>query len=906
MRAWTLCVSVVVFSTLALGCGSSASSDQGTGSGGVATGDPAGGGGGQGDGPGSAAVGGMDYSTGASQGSGGGAGGSGDSADSSGSSNGSGGAPGGGGTDAGTSSPTAPGGSGDTASGGSAGEGGAPAPPQDGLPADDASNGPPDEDPAEDPDEPPTVECDTESETVLYLSSDDSNSMAGPVVARALIRRGQKVYKAIRTYEFLNYYDFDYPTGPDQAVRVSAGMADLGDGDLGLQIGVRAADVNAEQRRPVNLTLSIDTSSSMGWGAEGDRAIERVKESCQAIAGALRAGDIVSVVTWAQTGQVLLGSHAVEGPGDAALTAACAQLETDGATDFPNGVEKAYELALGNASPAFTNRVVLFSDGGAKVSEADILAIEAHAEGGDGVGVTLIGVGVGDPWNYNDRLMDALTDAGKGAYIYLDTPQEAAAMWGERFVSNVQVAARDVQVQLTLPPTLSVKAFYGEQISENIDEVDPQHLASNDAMVISQVLTSCSPDDLDMDAPLTVRALYQDPLTLEPATALLETTPGELLAQDDALLLKGTAVVAYAEALKDVRDLDGEAATQVLDTAAGVVASAAAILVGDADLAEIQELLATYRTLFDGSFSGGGEPNPSAPTPIPDLCPTCSQDSELDSMACAIGVCSQNVLLEQSYSSPTGSTTATTRAVAAHFGAPNNDLQPKEGGTYSLMATGPATGTSHSQDMSGSGGIDPFSNDTLGIYDAVEWRLKLKAPAGANGFAISYVFFSEEYDDYVGTQYNDKFYVAIEAGSTNGGTPTVINYTRCRAPHSYFDFICSPGMQFCEPAQRYCYVAINTAWSECCWLDGCPNGTTYTDISGTGFECADSAGNDGDHHGSSTGWLTTSWPIEPDEEFELVFHLHDTGDGIFDSEVILDRLEFFDSVQPGTENYAGE
>ncbi|MBI5607409.1 MAG: choice-of-anchor L domain-containing protein, partial [Deltaproteobacteria bacterium] len=141
------------------------------------------------------------------------------------------------------------------------------------------------------------------------------------------------------------------------------------------------------------------------------------------------------------------------------------------------------------------------------------------------------------------------------------------------------------------------------------------------------------------------------------------------------------------------------------------------------------------------------------------------------------------------------------------FGAASNALKPKVGGTYALLATGPATGTSHSQDIGGGGMNDPYAFGGQGgsaMHNAVEWRLHLKAPAGANGLRFRHVFFSEEYDDYVGSNFNDKFYAVLEAGSTNGGTPTVVNYTDCRAPDSYADFVCSPGMQFCNPRARYC------------------------------------------------------------------------------------------------------
>jgi hypothetical protein len=269
-------------------------------------------------------------------------------------------------------------------------------------------------------------------------------------------------------------------------------------------------------------------------------------------------------------------------------------------------------------------------------------------------------------------------------------------------------------------------------------------------------------------------------------------------------------------------------------------------------------------------------------------------------MGCAVELCDPAVLLAQEYTSPTGSTTTTTHAAVARFGSPGNGLGPRVGGSYAVMATGPATGTSHSIDLGGGGMDDGFSWRDDPTYNAMEWRMTLRAPEGANGFRIHHAFFSEEYDDFVGTRYNDKFYIVIEAGSTNGGVPTVINYAACRDPGTYFDFVCSPGMQFCNPRQRYCYIAINTAASECCWLNGCPGGRWTTDISGTGFECAATRGEDGPDHGSSTGWMVTEWPIEPGETFDLVFHVHDTGDGIYDSAVILDGIRFFESVTPGT------
>lgn len=747
----------------------------------------------------------------------------------------------------------------------------------------------------------PDAACDLTKAAVLYLSADDSNSMAGAPVARSLIQQGQLVYKGLRTYEFLNYYSFDYPPAPPGQVAVSAQAHVNADGTYNMQIGVRAPDESALQRRSFNLTLSVDTSSSMKWGPPGNTAMDRVKEACRSLAGQLRQGDVVSIVTWNHAQALLLDSLPVQLPGDPALLAKCELLQPYGASDLGAGLDMSYKVARKNFDPSKINRVVMLSDGGANVSSDTRTLIKNAAQDSQGEAIYLMGAGVGDPWNYNDQVMDLVTDAGRGAYVFLDSTQEAQKMFGPRLLANLEVAARNVRVEVTLPPTFVIEEFHGEQVSANPEEVDPQHLATGDAMVFHQVLRSCAPEAVDGSAPVKVKVSYEEPISREPRTAEMITTLAELLAGDTKLLLKGDAVVAFAEALKDVRGAKAPAALAALDKAQAEVQKANLVLGGDPELEELRGLLQTYRGRFDGTGESPVVPNPQPANPILPDCAACSSSEPLEQLRCAADLCDNHSFLGQSYSSPTTTSTAGTFAAMQRFGASSNDLAPQFGGSYAVMATGPATGTSHSVQLGSVSGTDKFASDSqTPIFDAMEWTIRLKAPPNANGFSVRYVYFSEEYDDFIGTQYNDKFYMLVKAGSTNSGSPTVINFAACRDPESYYDFVCGQGMQHCNPGQRYCYVAINTAMSECCWHGGCPNGGARTDITGTGFECASDQSSDSAARGSSTGWLETQWPIEPNEEFELTFHIHDSGDGIFDSAVILDRVVFLDNAVPGT------
>ncbi len=442
-----------------------------------------------------------------------------------------------------------------------------------------------------------TDDCDTVNQVVLYLSADDSNSMASPVQARATILSGNIFGNSVRTYEFLNYYTFDNAPALTGTVAVTAQMTPnvevVADETYDFQIAVQAPSLSNAARRPVSLTLSLDTSGSMGG-----HPIDMVRQSCLAIAGSLKMGDIVSAVIWDTAQNTLLNSHAVSGPNDATLVSMCNGITASGGTNLAAGLVTAYNLAEANFSENRINRVVLMSDGGANVGVTDKDLIALHAYDANGEGIYMIGVGMGGSGYFNDDLMDTITDEGKGAYIFIDTAAEAQLMFGPRFVSNIEVAARDVQVEMTLPASFEMIEFHGEEYSENPDEVDPQHLAPNDAMIYHQIIASCDSSVVDHSDPVIITATYYNPISLMPLSTTLNTSMAALLAADDALILKGNAIVAYAEALKELKTLTGSDATDLIDAVIVKVQTAQTASPGDPDLAEVLNLLQTYRLIF--------------------------------------------------------------------------------------------------------------------------------------------------------------------------------------------------------------------------------------------------------------------------------------------------------------------
>lgn len=437
----------------------------------------------------------------------------------------------------------------------------------------------------------PELACDLETDVTLYLSPDDSNSTSSPVQAREAVLGGwgsvQSV--AIRTWEFFNYYDFGYPAAEPSTLAVTPSLYQAEgalEGEYLLQIGVSSEAITPEARAPMNLTLVLDTSGSMAG-----TPMEMLQQTCYAIAASLKDGDTVSMVTWSTDDAVVLGGYHVSGPNDATLLAKIDQLEAGGGTDLHGGLVAGYELAQQVFAADRVNRVVLVSDGGANAGITDIDLIAQHSGSNQGDGIYMVGVGVGDAVSYHDDLMDSVTDAGKGASVFIASEDEAWSTFHDRFVSTMAVAARDVQVRLDMPPGFEIVSTSAEEISTDVSMVEPQHLAPNDAMVFHQRIRTCAPGLVTDDATMTVSVRWLDAVSFEEREVVHQVAIPDLLAADPAPLLKGAAVFSYAESLKAYKRADSDGRGTIMQGAFSALVQAEAALPGDPELAEIRSVL---------------------------------------------------------------------------------------------------------------------------------------------------------------------------------------------------------------------------------------------------------------------------------------------------------------------------
>lgn len=438
---------------------------------------------------------------------------------------------------------------------------------------------------------PPPKGCETipQEPVPFFMSSDDSNSMASPAYARDTLRQHRApLPDLIRTHEFLNYYNVTYEAPPAGSLSVVTQMATNGaSNDLllehYLQVGVQAGP-RVEPRPPMTITFVVDTSRSMAGNS-----LKRAKAAVKAIASRLQTGDKVSITTWDSEGVVLDGLK-VSGPDDTALLTAAAALVPEGGSSLKGGLTKGYALAEQHRSEQGMNRLVLITDGGARPDLVDKLTLEKAAEYGDDKGIYLVGVGTGPALGYNDALLNELTEAGRGAYVYLDSEEEAAHIFAGRFYEVMDVAAREVELELTLPWYFNIEHFYGEGYSNDHGAIKPQHLAPGDVMVFNQVLRVCNPEAIAPLDVVTATARWRSPYTLVSNEFTTKSSIGELLDGASPQLTKARAIVAYAEALKALDSKRLKLAHEAV-TAANAA--------NDAELAEIAGLIKLHPSYME-------------------------------------------------------------------------------------------------------------------------------------------------------------------------------------------------------------------------------------------------------------------------------------------------------------------
>lgn len=214
-----------------------------------------------------------------------------------------------------------------------------------------------------------------------------------------------------------------------------------------------------EDRAPLNLSLVLDRSGSMGGGK-----LAAVKKAAALLVQRLDPSDTLSVVAYDDEVTVIAPpSTGAEQPD---LVSEIQAIRTGGTTNLSGGWLQGRQFVAEHAREGSVNRILLLTDGLANVgiTAPEKLVGLCRKAAADGTTTTTIGFGE----NYDEDLLTAMADAGGGGAYYIEEPDQAPAVFAEELAGLLSIAAQNVRVLITVDDTVeSCRVLHSYPASEN-------------------------------------------------------------------------------------------------------------------------------------------------------------------------------------------------------------------------------------------------------------------------------------------------------------------------------------------------------------------------------------------------------------------------------------------------------
>lgn len=194
---------------------------------------------------------------------------------------------------------------------------------------------------------------------------------------------------------------------------------------------------HAADRTPVNVAIVLDKSGSMSG-----QKIAQAKEAAVRAIERLNANDIVSVITYESTVNVLVPATKLTDKGR--IRKKIKSIQAGGSTALFAGVSKGAAELRKFLDKNRVNRVILLSDGLANVgpkspSELGALGVSLIKEG---ISVTTMGLGL----DYNEDLMTQLAQKSDGNHIFIERSSDLVRIFNYEFNDVLSVVAQEVSI----------------------------------------------------------------------------------------------------------------------------------------------------------------------------------------------------------------------------------------------------------------------------------------------------------------------------------------------------------------------------------------------------------------------------------------------------------------------------
>ncbi len=379
----------------------------------------------------------------------------------------------------------------------------------------------------------------------FFFSYDDSASVASVELFKNKMRQNQPFTGQARAWEFLNYETFDrigqQSTGQ---FNISLGLWKYPDPRNPLretyEVGahVTAPYVCKESRQPLNLTVLIDVSTSMTEAAnraiqetdtEAPTKLELVKFGLRQMASQLKPGDLIHIIQFSNRPFPEAQAFEVGVDDEAEFLDQIAKIEPLGGTNLQAAIDEGYRQAERYFDSERINRLLFMTDAQPTEGNLSLTRIENQARQANDRQIYLSALGLGE--THNQRLLNAMSEAGKGAYYSINTRTDMKEAMGDRFIPLMQVAARNMRFKLEFPGFMRHGETAAEEVSRDASEVLPTNFSSNSSQYFWEQFQG-NRGEFDGRQTLKLTLQYEDPLSGERRQETLEKSLSDILDQD--------------------------------------------------------------------------------------------------------------------------------------------------------------------------------------------------------------------------------------------------------------------------------------------------------------------------------------------------------------------------------------
>ncbi len=208
-------------------------------------------------------------------------------------------------------------------------------------------------------------------------------------------------------------------------------------------------------RTPLNLCLTIDRSGSM----EGE-PLEYVKRACEYVVDLLTPDDILSIVTFEETVEILMPPRPVINKD--LIKQHISRIVPGNTTNLFDGLSvSSQQLGISMGSGKATRMIVL-TDGDPTTGIKDFQSLIRHVEDLKRTGITTTFLGFG--YEYNEELLAGMAKRSGGNYYFIERPDLIPEVFRTELDKLFTLAGRNVKLSLRPSRWVQLRQIYGHSV----------------------------------------------------------------------------------------------------------------------------------------------------------------------------------------------------------------------------------------------------------------------------------------------------------------------------------------------------------------------------------------------------------------------------------------------------------